>query len=70
MLMGIEAFDIELYGDITGDGIVDFEDLPGFFELWLEDDCEETAELDLDGNCVINFHEFSVLAQNWLEEAQ
>ncbi len=68
MLMGMEAFDIELYGDITGNGIVNFEDLPGFLEFWLEDNCEETAELDLDGNCVINFHEFSVLAQNWRQE--
>jgi arabinogalactan endo-1,4-beta-galactosidase len=63
MLMGMEAFDIELYGDITGDGTVNFEDLPGFFEFWLEDN----AKLDLDDNSVINFHEFSVLAQNWLK---
>jgi arabinogalactan endo-1,4-beta-galactosidase len=62
MLMGMEAFD-KIYGDMTGDGIVNFEDLPGFFEFWLEDN----AELDLDDNSVINFHEFSVLAQNWLE---
>ena len=61
MLMGMEAFDIELYGDMTGNGIVDFEDLPGFLEFWLEDN----AELDPDDNSVINFHEFSVLAQNW-----
>ena len=60
MLMGMEAFD-KIYGDMTGNGIVNFEDLPGFLEFWLEDN----AELDLDGNSVINFHEFSVLAQNW-----
>jgi arabinogalactan endo-1,4-beta-galactosidase len=60
MLMGMEAFD-KIYGDMTGDGIVNFEDLPGFFKFWLADN----AELDLDDNSVINFHEFSVLAQNW-----
>ena len=60
MLMGMEAFD-KIYGDMTDNGIVDFEDLPGFLEFWLEDN----AELDLDDNSVINFHEFSVLAQNW-----
>lgn len=70
MLMGMEAFDIELYGDITGNGIVNFEDLPGFFVLWLEDNCVATAGLDLNGDCIINFYEFSVLAQNWLEETQ
>jgi arabinogalactan endo-1,4-beta-galactosidase len=60
MLMGMEAFD-KIYGDMTDDGIVNFEDLHGFFEFWLEDN----AELDLDDNSIINFHEFSVLAQNW-----
>ncbi len=66
MLMGMEAFD-KIYGDITGNGIVNFEDLPDFLELWLQDDCAETTELDLNGDCIINFYEFSVLAQNWLE---
>ena len=71
MLMAMEAFDIEqVYGDITGDGIVDFEDLPGFYESWLQDDCGAIAELDLNSDCTINFYEFSVLAQNWLEEIQ
>jgi arabinogalactan endo-1,4-beta-galactosidase len=66
MLMGMEAFD-KIYGDITGNGIVDFEDLHDFFELWLEDDCAATAGLDLNADCVITFYEFSALAQNWLE---
>jgi arabinogalactan endo-1,4-beta-galactosidase len=66
MLIGMEAFD-KIYGDITGNGIVNFEDLHDFFDLWLEDDCAETAGLDLDGDCIVTFHEFSALAQNWLE---
>jgi len=66
MLMGMEAFD-KIYGDITGNGIVDFEDLHDFCGLWLKDDCAATAGLDLDGDCVITFYEFSALARNWLE---
>ncbi len=56
-----------LYGDFTGNDIVDMNDLPEFVESWLQDGCIETAELDLNGDCIINFYEFSVLAQNWLE---
>ena len=58
---------IGLYGDFTGDDIVDMNDLPEFVESWLQDGCIETAELDLNGDCIINFYEFSALAQNWLE---
>ena len=57
----------QLYGDFTGDDIVGMDDLPYFLDFWLEDDCGETAELDLNGDCIINFYEFSLLAQNWLE---
>ena len=56
-----------LYGDFTGNGIVEIADLPDFLDYWLEDDCYETAGLDLDDNCIVNFYEFSVLAENWLK---
>ena len=64
MLTGLEAFD-KIYGDMNGDGIVDLKDLPAFFSLWLANDCNATAGLDLDSDCVITFYEFSALAQNW-----
>lgn len=54
-----------LYGDFTGDGDVDIEDIAGFLVLWLDEDCVQTAGMDLDGNCVINLYELSVIAQNW-----
>lgn len=64
MLMGMEAFDI--YGNIAGnDSLVNFEDLHGFFDLWLNNDCAETAGLDLNGDCAVTFYEFSELARNW-----
>jgi arabinogalactan endo-1,4-beta-galactosidase len=64
MLPAVEAFDI--YRDITGnDNIVNLADLHDFFDLWLVNDCVATAGLDLDGDCVIDFYEFSTLARNW-----
>jgi len=55
-----------LYGDFTGDDIVNVDDLPEFFKIWLNNDCSENAELDLNGDCVMNLCEFSLLALNWL----
>lgn len=57
-----------LYGDLTGDHIVNINDLPGFFRVWLENDCNENTGLDLNSDCVINLYEFSLLALNWLED--
>lgn len=54
-----------LYGDFTEDGVVNLNDLPYFADLWLADDCEQTAGLDLNGDCLINYYEFSVFAENW-----
>jgi hypothetical protein len=57
-----------LYGDLTYDNKVDMDDLSEFCEVWwLANDCNETAELDLNGDCIINFYEYSFFAQNWLE---
>jgi hypothetical protein len=56
-----------VYGDFTGNDVVEMNDVPYFLDFWLEDDCNTTAELDLDGNCLINFHEFSAVADNWLK---
>lgn len=57
-----------LYGDFTGDDIVNTYDLSEFCEIWwLVTDCNNT-ELDLNGDCIINFYEYSLLAENWLKE--
>ncbi len=55
-----------LYGDVTGNGTVDMNDLLDFFTLWLEDDCALTSGMDLEGNCVIDLYEFSQFAENWM----
>jgi rhamnogalacturonan endolyase len=57
----------DVYGDLTGDNIVNAEDLREFSEVWLADDCGANAKLDLNGDCTINLYEFSLLAQNWLQ---
>ena len=54
-----------LYGDFTGDNKVDINDLPDFCALWLVDDSCETAGVDLNGDYIVNFREFSVFANNW-----
>ncbi len=52
-------------GDFTGNGMVDMDDLLMLVDFWLENDCNETAGLDLNGDCIISFYEFSLLARNW-----
>jgi rhamnogalacturonan endolyase len=60
----------QIYGDFTGDGMVRMDDLPGFFEIWLMNDCNENTELDVNGDCVISLYEFCLLALNWLERTE
>jgi pectate lyase len=57
-----------LYGDFSGNGIVEMNDLPDFLAFWLIDDCNETPHANIDENCWVSFYEFSVLADNWLKE--
>lgn len=52
-----------LYGDFTGNGIVDMEDLPLFIDHWMADDC---GELDLNADCRINLVELAELTRNWM----
>jgi hypothetical protein len=54
-----------LYGDFTGDHIIEMSDLYAFLNLWLINDCDQTAGMDLDEDCVLNFYEYASLAANW-----
>ena len=56
------------YGDFTGDNTVDINDLYELSALWLVDDCCETAGVDIDDNCIVNFYEFSAFANNWMQK--
>lgn len=54
------------YGDFTGEGDEDLEDLAILLGQWLEDDCAATAGKDLNGDCLIDLYEFAEFARNWL----
>ncbi len=55
----------DLYGDFTGNGDIDINDLSDFFNFfWLVDDCNETAGVDLYEDCLVNFREFAVLGES------
>ncbi len=56
-----------LYGDLNENGIVEMDDLSSFFDYWLANDYAETAGVDLDGDCLIDFYESAALAENWLQ---
>lgn len=54
-----------LYGDFTGNDIVETNDLSVFLSFWLVNDCIRTAGLDLNENGMVDFYEFAVLTKNW-----
>jgi hypothetical protein len=56
-----------VYGDFTGDGNVNMEDLKLFAAVWLENDCVKTSQMDLDGDCRVDLYEFSKMSKNWLK---
>jgi len=57
------------YGDFDRSGIVDVNDLKQFAEdYWLVEDEEQIANADYNGDGIVNFYEFSLLAENWLEQ--
>ncbi|MGD0597424.1 MAG: polysaccharide deacetylase family protein [Sedimentisphaerales bacterium] len=54
-----------IYGDFTGNGVVDLNDLSFFVKFWPVNDCNKTTGVDVDEDCIVNFNEFAVLAENW-----
>ena len=56
-----------LYGDFTGNNIVEIDDFSVFLYFWLKNDCNTTAWAYLNEDCRVNFYEFAVLAENWLQ---
>jgi hypothetical protein len=54
------------YGDFTGDGTVDLEDMTDFFIIWLETDSDIIANFDVNSDDIINLAEFARIVQNWL----
>jgi hypothetical protein len=61
-LAGLAAADCPV-GDLSGDRVVDLEDLLRFTEQWLD---PPGGSADLVGNDGVNMADFAVLANNWL----
>jgi hypothetical protein len=58
--------------DLTGDNLIDSFDLSWFFYYWLSD-CPQPywcGGADFNGNFVVEFEDFAVLANSWLETSQ
>lgn len=55
-----------LYGDFTGNAFVNYEDFAVFSELLSIDDCQSLSDFDLNGDCMIDLHEFAKMADHWL----
>jgi arabinogalactan endo-1,4-beta-galactosidase len=68
MLTGLEAFD-KIYGDINGNGIVDFEDVGILTEQWLQQPGTPSADIapPHNGDDMVDFLDFALLASHWLE---
>ena len=58
--------DLNYYGDTNDDLYIDITDLPVFLALWLESDCLTTSGWDINGDCLVNYDEFSLLASLWM----
>ncbi len=59
---------IGLYGDFDDSSTVSIDDLAEFAGMWLDEDCARTSRMDLNGDCAVNFYEFSRFAENWLHQ--
>ncbi len=57
--------DLNFYRDINDDQFIDMTDLGAFLLVWLQSDCLITSGWDINGDCVVNYDEFSMLAGNW-----
>jgi len=55
-----------MWGDITGEGIVDYEDLALLVEDWLQPG-SLTDICPPEGDDFVNFKDFAILAENWLK---
>jgi hypothetical protein len=57
---------IGLYGDFDNSGSVTLDDLIELAGVWIQHDCAQTSRMDLNGDCLVDFYEFSQFAENWL----
>ncbi|MGB8226783.1 MAG: CBM35 domain-containing protein [Sedimentisphaerales bacterium] len=54
------------YGDFDRSGFVGMNDFSQFVGYWLVNDCNQLSDADYNGDCIVNFYEFALFAENWL----
>ncbi len=57
-----------LYDDFTDNDTVEIDDLSAFLSFQLENDCNGSAGVYPDQDCVVNFYEFTIPVENSLQE--
>jgi len=70
MTMSLSADDLgftDVLGDVTGEGIVDIDDLIQLSNDWLQNNSIADIAPTPDGDGVVNLQDFAILAQHWLE---
>jgi len=56
-----------VYGDITGNGKVDFEDLARITTFWLDNEFLADIAPEPDGDGIVNFLDYAKVAEYWLK---
>jgi pectate lyase len=56
-----------VYGDFDKDEKVALDDFYTFANYWLLSDCNAMIDADYNSDCKVNFYEFSLMAENWME---
>jgi hypothetical protein len=56
-----------VYGDFDRNGVVNMRDLDTFANYWLGTNCTAIADADYYPDCIVNFREFTLMADNWLK---
>lgn len=57
----------ELTGDCEPDGDVDWADLYCLVSNWLESDCGYCSGVDFTDDSKVNFNDFALMAENWMQ---
>ena len=58
---------VEFPADFDRDGDVDNNDLDLFTDDWLKNDCDDVPRRNLDDDCDVDFSDYAVLADYWME---
>ncbi|MBN2842687.1 MAG: hypothetical protein JXM68_06325, partial [Sedimentisphaerales bacterium] len=67
--LGVRSESAEwLYGDFSGDHIVNLVDFSAFARLWFWGESEYLNEFDIDSDGSVHIAELSALSENWLSE--